>query len=35
MGGSIVENFSYCDQIPYDFPRDGKYSTTGFRCCSG
>jgi formylglycine-generating enzyme len=35
LGGSVVDSQSYCDQIPYDFPRDGKYFTTGFRCCSG
>jgi formylglycine-generating enzyme required for sulfatase activity len=35
LGGSVVDSQSYCTEIPYDFPRDGKYFTTGFRCCSG
>jgi formylglycine-generating enzyme len=35
MGGSVVDNTSYCDEIPYDFTRDTTAFTTGFRCCSG
>ncbi|MBV9946444.1 MAG: SUMF1/EgtB/PvdO family nonheme iron enzyme, partial [Myxococcales bacterium] len=35
MGGSYVDNKSYCDEVTYDYPRNTTAVTFGFRCCGG
>jgi formylglycine-generating enzyme required for sulfatase activity len=35
MGGSFIDDQSYCDEVGYDNPRSTLAVTFGFRCCSG
>jgi formylglycine-generating enzyme required for sulfatase activity len=34
LGGNIIDNVSYCDEIPFTNRRDDTAYTFGFRCCS-